>query len=192
MIKRRSTLNGKEFTPVSKDKLNRCILPVANKYKKKYQKLLYLKETMSKKVYLKILKGLESEIMSNLHKNINKENQNNFLIIRNTENDYFIENGIKFFFSKNLFKVNYKFRNKIFCLEYENYEKLKDFENKKMDLLKKLKIYHINLKKYFLELEEKNKNTKIRLEKFRGYLNIKEKELKKLEKEYNKYKILDR
>ena len=189
MLKRRSTLNGKDFSPVEEEKINRCVLPIANTYKNKYQKLLYLKETMNKKVYLKILQGLESEIMSNLHKNLNKENKNDFLLLRNKDNEYFIENGIKFFFSKNLFKVDYIFKEKHFLLEYDKYEKLKLCLNQKVELLKKLKLYYIKLKKYSIELEDKNKNTKVRLQKFYIYIQNKDKELQKLEKEYNKYKI---
>jgi hypothetical protein len=190
MINRRSTLNGKDFTPIDMEKINRCVLPVANTYRKKYQKLLYLKETMKKKVYFKILKGLESEILSNLHKTNEREDKNNYLLIRNKQREYFIENGIKFFFSKNLFKVDYIFKDQHFVLDYEKYERLKQCLNNKVDLLKQLQIYHQKLKKVHLELEEKNQSTKLRLEKFQEYVVNKNQELEKLEKEYNKYKIL--
>ncbi len=127
----------------------------------KFKKLLSKRKSTNYKVYILILKGFEENLLQNISKlrEKKKENRTDFLLVKNKEKSL-IQNPNRFFYSKQFFQINYILNNKVFLMNYRDYETIIGLIKEKKEILSQMKDMLKTSVKYFIHLKEKSKMVK--------------------------------
>ena len=186
--KRSVSASGRDFIPIPEDKLDRLVLPSAQDYREKFEKYIKQKSSIDKKVYLKLLKSLEEELLTNIAK-VQAETPSKdteFLLIRREQDEESKIEPSKLLYWKKLFSVNYMLNNQIYNINYLEYEEVSSVLEAKQELLRQMKEIFKNSVKYCVQLKEKNKSLDHNLAQYTTLAAYKQKEYENMEKKFHK------
>ena len=158
MKKRSVSSAGRDFIPISEERLDRLVLPSTQEYRNQFENYVAKKNSLDKQVYLKLLKSLEEELLMNISKlqNNTESSDTDFLIVKKLSNSNPVEQA-KLLYWKKLYSVNYLLNKQVYEIDYGQYEEVQSLLESKQELLREMKDIFKNAVKYCVHLKEKNK-----------------------------------